>query len=160
MDEVISLVEILEDVPDMVVDLYINIPVPVLDYKYLIANNQADHLSQRDLTMFNYQSLSTQLKQMLEEENRFYKELSLAIMNLCAKKSRGLEKSMISLTQPFVANYPAKVDECQISYLQGRHSEEKKRKVNEVSSVFLETEQTFSEQNQPQNDDEFMEKDY
>lgn len=45
MDEVISLVEILEDVPGMVSELFINIPVPVLDYKDLIANNQADHLA-------------------------------------------------------------------------------------------------------------------
>lgn len=54
MEEVISLVDILQEVPDMVPDLYINIPVPVLDYKELIANNQADSFAQRDLTMFNY----------------------------------------------------------------------------------------------------------
>lgn len=45
MDEVITLVGILEDVPEMVPDLYINIPVPVLDYKELIALNQADNIS-------------------------------------------------------------------------------------------------------------------
>lgn len=53
-----------------------------------------------------------------------------------------------------MTNYEAKVEECQISYLQGRHSEEKNRKPQApMMSVFLESEQTLSEQNQPQNDD-------
>lgn len=36
MDEVITLVDIFEEVPDMVSDLYINIPIACLDYNQLI----------------------------------------------------------------------------------------------------------------------------
>lgn len=51
---------------------------------------------------------------MLQEEYDFYKELSLAIMNLCAKKvaPRDFEKEILSLTKPFVSSYEQKVEEC------------------------------------------------
>lgn len=48
MDEVKTLIGILEEIPSIaqtVPELYLNIPVPILDYKDLIANNQADSIA-------------------------------------------------------------------------------------------------------------------
>jgi len=80
MNEVLEYIEILDEnfVPDVLSNLYINIPVAILDYKELIADNQPEssvliRYSEADiLTMFNYDKLAKKLKHMLKEENNFY----------------------------------------------------------------------------------------
>ena len=74
--------------PDVFTKLYINIPIAVLDYKQLIADNQPENtninrLTEGELlTMFKYEQLALLLQSMLEEERIFYQNVSGAMMKL------------------------------------------------------------------------------
>jgi len=52
MDEVVQYIDILEEnfVPDVFTQLYINIPIAILDYKQLVADNQPDIKDNKRLT--------------------------------------------------------------------------------------------------------------
>lgn len=131
MDEVITQVCIVEEnfVPDTFLNLYINIPIALLNYKDLIANNQPESSSSRrltqadNLTLFNYRALYEQLSNLLRDEHCFFANLSAAIMKLMMNGKAVLsdcEKQIISTSAPFVPDYKAKLEESQLGYLQGR----------------------------------------
>ena len=80
MFEVIEFIGILQEnfVPESLTELYINIPIAILDYKELVANNQPEssvslRFTEADnLTMFDYERLRCKLRQLLKEEHSFY----------------------------------------------------------------------------------------
>lgn len=66
--------------------------------------------------MFNYERLGNKLKTMLKDEFAFYENISQTLMRVGTGSSvlTDTEKQVISLTQPFVRDYSAKLQEMKI----------------------------------------------
>lgn len=82
INEVIGFTEILEEnfVPETLSDLYLNIPVEILDYNQLVFCNQSKEPIQpsqgEDFMSFDFATFSEELKAMIKAEQAFYLQVS------------------------------------------------------------------------------------